>query len=76
MDMKKMTKAELIAELTARNAECMALRERVSVLEGEKALRPAPGAERIVTVGGVPCRRVVERLGQCTRTRYVPVATN
>ena len=79
MNITKITKMELAALLKERDAEIAALRHRVSVLEGEKALglrAPHPEAERTVTIGGVVCRKVVERRGQCTRTRYVPVATN
>ena len=84
MNLNKITKMELVALLKERDAEIAALRHRVSVLEGEKALglgasravaKPT-AAERTVTVGGVVCRKVVERQGQRTRTRYVPVATN
>ena len=79
LNLDKITKAELVAMLKARDAEVAALRHRVSVLEGEKALglrASSAEAERTVTIGGVVCRKVVERRGQCTRTRYIPAATN
>lgn len=77
LNLNKITKAELVAMLKARDAEVAALRHRVSVLEGEKALglrAPNPEAEPTVMIRGVVCRKVVERRGQSTRTRYVPVA--
>lgn len=79
MNLNKITKMELAAMLKERDAEIAALRHRVSVLEGEKALglrASSAESERTVTIGGVLCRKVVERLGQCTRTRYIPVAMN
>lgn len=79
MNLNKITKMELAALLKERDAEITALRHRVSVLEGEKALGLGASravAEPTVMVSGVLCRKVVERQGQCTRTRYVPVATN
>ena len=44
------TKLELEQLLSKRNAECMALRERVSVLEGELALRPRSAINKVAPV--------------------------
>lgn len=75
--MAKMTKLELEQLLAQRNAEVQQLRHRISVLEGQIALKaqpPAPTPQRPVRVGGVMCNVVYERHGQSTRKRYVPIA--
>lgn len=61
--MAKTTKLELEQLLAQRNEEIQHLRHRVSVLEGQLALRAAP---RTTTPSGV----VIERHGQRTIKRY------
>lgn len=80
MSITKLTKAEIVALLKKSQDEVQALRHRMSVLEGEKALRTQPASTykaKTVVIRGEWFARVTERHGQRVVTRYVPVtATN
>lgn len=65
--MAQVTKLELTQRLDAANKEIVALRHRVSVLEGEIALRAQP----VVAVPGQRGRVIIERHGQRTVKRWI-----
>lgn len=74
------TKSEMLAHIATLEARLMEggralneARHRISVLEGTQALA-APPAEKLVRINGVQHRVVIERSGQNTRKRFVPVA--
>lgn len=74
------TKSEMLAHIATLEARLLEggralndARHRISVLEGAQALA-APPAEKIVTIRGVQHRVVIERSGQTTRKRFIPVA--
>lgn len=56
--LKSMTKAELIQIISDRNDETQAQRLRISILEGELALRPRPSAPTLARLNYLAQRAV------------------
>lgn len=54
-------------------ASAATMRERISILEGEKALRTPQQPSGVVHIHGVPHNVVVERHGARVIKRFVPV---